>query len=207
MASEPAQAQDITGLLVAARSGAPEAMERLVARVYDDLRRIAHRQLGAEAVGHTLSTTGLVHEAYLRLVDQRRAQWSDRAQFFAIAARMMRRVLVDYARMHRAARRGGGKNPLPLDAICETDTESGTGATLMQPETSARADELVALDEALERLEAIDERQARVVELRYFAGLTEAEVAEVLGVTERTVRRDWSRARDWLYAEVQRGLA
>jgi RNA polymerase sigma factor (TIGR02999 family) len=176
-------------------------MELLMARVYDDLRRIAHRQMGAEASGHTLGTTGLVHEAYLRLLDQQRAQWTDRAQFFAIAARMMRRVLVDYARMHRAERRGGGERPLSLDA-----DESTTGAP-PELQVAARADELVALDEALGRLEASNERQARVVELRYFVGLTEEEVATVLGVTARTVRRDWSAARDWLYEEVQRGLA
>jgi RNA polymerase sigma factor (TIGR02999 family) len=196
---------DITGLLAAVREGAPDAMQQLMARVYDDLRRIAHRQLGAEDAGHTLDTTGLVHEAYLRLADQRNVPSADRVQFFAIAARMMRRVLVDYARMHRAARRGGGRRPLPLDAIAAADTDARGNAS-WQPATAERAEELIALDQALERLAHDDARMATVVELRFFAGLTEGEIASVLDVTERTVRRDWSRARERLYAEVRHGV-
>jgi RNA polymerase sigma factor (TIGR02999 family) len=184
---------DITDALVALRHGAPDALDRLTPLVYEELRKIAHRQLGAERSEHTLSTTALVHEAYLKLVDQTRAQWSDRAQFFAIAARAMRRILVDYARRHRALRRGGAQRQLSLDDLEDSDALAA----------AERADELVALDEALERLTTLDERLARVVECRYFAGLTEAETAEVLGVTSRTVARDWVKARGWLYQELR----
>jgi RNA polymerase sigma factor (TIGR02999 family) len=183
---------DITDALVALRHGAPDALDRLTPLVYEELRKIAHRQLGAERSGHTLSTTALVHEAYLKLVDQTRAQWSDRAQFFAIAARAMRRILVDYARRHKALRRGGAQSPLSLEDLEDSDAIAA----------AERADEFVALDEALERLTALDERLARVVECRFFAGLTEAETAEVLGVTPRTVARDWVKARGWLYQEL-----
>jgi RNA polymerase sigma factor (TIGR02999 family) len=185
--------QEITEALLALRGGAPDALDRVVPLVYEELRKVAHRQLGGERAGHTLSTTALVHEAYLKLVDQTRAQWTDRAQFFAVAARAMRRILVDYARRHRALRRGGAQRPLALD---EADAGSIAAAE--------RADELVALDEALERLAALDERLSRVVECRFFAGLTEAETAEVLGVTPRTIARDWVKARGWLYQELRR---
>ena len=186
--SEPPR-QEITGALLALRGGAPDdrqdALERLVPLVYGELRKIAHRQLGAERAGHTLSTTALVHEAYLRLVDQTRAEWSDRAQFFAVAARAMRRILVDYARRHRALRRGGAAPHVPLDAL--------EGADAGALSVAERADELVALDERL----------SRVVECRFFAGLSEAETAEVLGVTARTVARDWVKAKGWLYQELR----
>ena len=191
----PAQSHAITDALAALRAGDTGAMDQLAPLVYEELARIAHRQLGLEATGHTLSTTALVHEAYLRLVDQTRARWEDRAQFFGIAAHAMRRVLVDHARRHRAARRGGmHRRYISLDAL-----EAGDVATLAAGE---RADILVALDEALERLAALDARQARVVECRFFGGLTEAETAEALGVTARTVTRDWVKARGWLYQEL-----
>ena len=187
----------ITDALAALRGGDPDAMDRLVPLVYEELARIAHRQLGLEATGHTLSTTALVHEAYLRLVDQTRAQWADRAQFFGVAAHSMRRVLVDHARRHRAARRGGAnRRDVPLEAL-----EAIDAANLAAGD---RADILVALDEALERLAALDARQARVVECRFFGGLTESETAETLGVTARTVARDWVKARGWLYQELGR---
>jgi RNA polymerase sigma factor (TIGR02999 family) len=160
--------------------------------VYDELRRIAHRQLASERSGHTLSTTALVHEAYLRLVDQKRVQWSDRAHFFAIATRAMRRILVDYARRHRALRRGRGQRPVSLE-----DSAVGSVAA------ADRAEELIALDEALDRLATLDERLCRVVECRFFGGLTEVETATVLGVTARTVARDWVKARGWLYQELR----
>jgi len=182
----------ITEALADVRVGAPGAMDRLIDLVYADLARIAHRQLGLEAAGHTFSTTELVHEAYLRLVDQTRAEWADRGHFFAVAARVMRRILVDHARRHRAARRGGPhRRAISLDAL-----ESGEVAALTG---DARADVLLAMDEALERLATLDARQARVVECRFFGGLTEPETAEALGVTERTVARDWVKARGWLY--------
>ena len=192
----PAQPHAITDGLLALRAGDAAAMERLVPLVYEELARIAHRQLGLEATGHTLSTTALVHEAYLRLVDQTRAQWEDRAQFFGVAAHSMRRVLVDHARRHRAARRGGmHRRDVPLEALEAIDAASLAA--------SDRADVLMAMDEALEQLAALDARQARVVECRFFGGLTEAETAEALGVTARTVARDWVKARGWLYQALR----
>jgi RNA polymerase sigma factor (TIGR02999 family) len=185
----------ITDALVALRAGVPDAMERLVPLVYDQLSKMAHRQLGLESTGHTLSTTAVVHEAYLRLVDQTRVQWSDRAHFFAVAAQAMRRVLVDHARRHRAARRGGPeRRTMSLE---EFETEAATLAA------ADRADMLVALDDALRQLAAHDARQASVVELRFFGGMTAAEAAEALGITSRTVERDWVKARGWLYEEMQ----
>ena len=187
----------ITDALAALRAGAPSAMDQLVSLVYEELARIARRQLRLEAAGHTLSTTALVHETYLRLVDQTRAQWADRAQFFAIAARCMRRVLLDHVRRHRAVRRGGAhRRAVPLDALGATDAASLAAAE--------RADVLIAIDEALDRLAAFDARQARVVECRFFGGLTEQETAEALGVTARTVARDWVKARGWLHQELRR---
>ena len=186
-----AEQHAISELLVAWRAGVPGALDRLVPLVYADLARIAHRQLGLEPAGHTLSTTELVHEAYLRLVDQTRAQWRDRAHFFAVAAHVMRRVLVDHARRYHAARRGGpGRHAIPLELL---DSDAG------QVAIGTRADVLLALDEALDRLAALDGRQARIVECRYFGGMTEGEVAEALGVTPRTVARDWVKARGWLF--------
>jgi RNA polymerase sigma factor (TIGR02999 family) len=176
---------DVTGLLAAWRQGDATAVDRLFPLVYDELRRIAHRQLGQERPDHTLGTTALVHEAYLKLVDQTRAQWADRTQFFAIASRAMRRILVDYARQHLAGKRGGQRERVTLDE----ETLS----------LDARADTLVAVDEALDRLAALDERAGRVVECRFFGGFTEQETAAALGITDRTVRRDWVRAKAWLY--------
>lgn len=177
----------ITDLLLELRRGSREAEERLYAMVYADLRRVAHAQLRRERPGHTLGTTGLVHETYVRLVDQTRVEWRDRAHFFGVAAGAMRRILVDYARRNRAARRGGTLAHLPF----ADDTPA-----------AVRGDELLALDEALERLAALDRRLSQVVECRYFGGLTEEETAEVLGVTRRTVQRDWAKARGWLYQEL-----
>jgi RNA polymerase sigma factor (TIGR02999 family) len=169
-----------------------EAQDKLVPVVYDELRRVAHRQLASERTGHTLSTTALVHETYLRLLDQKTVQWSDRAHFFAIATRAMRRILVDYARRHRALRRGSGQRSVPLD-----DSAVGSIAA------TERAEELIALDEALDRLAALDERLCKVIECRFFGGLTEEETAAVLGVTTRTVARDWVKARGWLYQQLR----
>jgi RNA polymerase sigma factor (TIGR02999 family) len=189
--------QEITDALVALRDGAPgardDALGRLVPLVYGELRRVAHRQLAAERADHTLSTTAVVHEAYLRLVDQTRASWEDRAQFFAIAARIMRRVLVDYARRRRALRRGGARRPISLEDVADA-------GAVAAPD---RAEEVVALDEALERLALLDERLSRVVECRFFAGLTLEETAQALGVTRRTVARDWVKAKGWLYQELR----
>ncbi len=179
--------QEITDLLLQVREGSPDAMDRLVHGVYGELRRIASRQLQGECPGHTLSTTGLVHETYLKLADQTRVQWQDRAHFYRVASSAMRRILVDYARRHRAQRRGGELRRVTLDEEA-TATE--------------RAETLLALDEALGRLAELNPRLSQVVECRYFGGLTEEETAEALGVTTRTVQRDWAKARGWLYLEL-----
>jgi RNA polymerase sigma-70 factor, ECF subfamily len=191
----PEDPEAITEALCALRNGVPDAMDRLAPLVYGRLRRIAHRQLRAEPVGHTLSTTALVHEAYLKLVDQTRAEWQDRGHFFAVASGAMRRILVDYARRYRAARRGGGEDGAPVRPISLDDTEIPV---------DERAEALVALDEALERLGEFDARQARVVECRFFGGLTEEETAAALGISQRTVAREWVTARGWLFQELQR---
>jgi RNA polymerase sigma factor (TIGR02999 family) len=182
---------DVTGLLVAWREGDATAVDRLFPLVYDELRRIAHRQLSRERPDLTLGTTALVHEAYLKLVDQTRAQWADSSQFFAISARAMRRILVDHARQHLAGKRGGRRERVNLDE----ETLS----------LDQRADLLVAVDEALDRLRSVDERASRVVECRFFGGFTEEETAAALGITDRTVRRDWARAKGWLYDALREG--
>jgi len=187
---------EITEALASLSRGAPEAMDRLMPLVYRELKGIAHRQLRAEAGGHTLSTTAVVHEAYLRFADQSRAQWVDRGQFFAIAARTMRRVLIDYARQHQAARRGGRSRC----AVALEFLEYGDSPAIS---ISERADSLLALDDALEGLQRMDERLARVVECRFFAGLNEVETSEALGVSQRTVSRDWQMARAWLHEALR----
>jgi RNA polymerase sigma factor (TIGR02999 family) len=177
----------LTDLLLLMRAGDPEATDRVFSLVYDELRLLAHAQLRRERPGHTLGTTGLVHETYVRLVDQTRVDWRDRRHFFGAAACAMRRILVDYARRNLAMRRGGGAIRLTLD--------EDMAAT-------ERGEMLLALDEALERLAALDRRLSQVVECRYFGGLTEEETARLLGVTRRTVQRDWMKARGWLYLEM-----
>ncbi len=190
----PEDPEAITEALSALRAGAPDAMDRLAPLVYEQLKRIARRQLRAEAPGHTLSTTALVHEAYLKLVDQTRAGWQDRGHFYAVASGAMRRILVDYARRYRAARRGGADDGKPVRPITLENIDVAN---------AERADVLVALDEALERLGRVDERQARVVECRFFGGLTEEETASALGISQRTVAREWVTARGWLYQELR----
>jgi RNA polymerase sigma factor (TIGR02999 family) len=185
----------ITDALVALRSGEKDALERLVPLVYDYLSEMAHHHLRLESTGHTLSTTAVVHEAYLRLVDQTRVEWADRTHFFAVAAQAMRRVLVDHARRHFAARRGGAERRMVTLEAFEAEAAS------LAPDD--RADLLIALDEALGRLALIDTRQAAVVELRFFGGMTADETAQALGVTSRTVERDWVKARGWLYEELR----
>ncbi len=180
---------DVTNQLLAWRAGEASARESLFPLVYDELRRIAHRHMSGERAGHTLETTGLVHEAYLKLVDQTRVEWTDRAHFFAIASNAMRRILVDYARRYRTDKRGAAPRRVSL-----------TDDMLV---TEERADTLLAVDEALLELAKIDERLSRVVECRFFAGLTEEETAEALGVTARTVRRDWTKAKGWLHKALE----
>lgn len=179
----------VTGLLLAWRAGKPDASNQLFPLVYDELRRIAHGQLGRERDGHTLDTSALVHEAYLKLVDQTRVQWVDRSHFLAVATQAMRRILVDYARRYSSDKRGNTPRQVSL-----------TDATLVVEE---RADLLLALDEALITLAKVDERLSRVVECRFFGGLTEEETAAVLGITARTVRRDWIKAKGWLHQVLQ----
>ena len=159
--------------------------------VYEELRRVAHRHLEREAEGHTLSTTALVHEAYLRLKGQGSGAFNDRVHFFAMAARAMRRILVDHARRHHAAKRGQGARRVPLESV----ERLGVGSLAVEE----RAELLVSLDESLSQLAALDARQAQVVELRFFGGLTEEETAEALGIGLRTAKRDWAKARSWLY--------
>ena len=191
---------ETTNLEVGRRRDDPIAWDRIVPLVYTELRAIAHRQLQRERESHTLNTTALVHEAFLRLADQPGIRWQSEAHFFAIAARVMRQVLVDYARYHRAAKRAGAHQPLELDAIAAQ--ENGKRAIELSL-ADERADVLVALDEALARLAALDERLVRVVECRFFGGLTEQETAHALDVTARTVRRDWVKAKAWLQRALE----
>jgi RNA polymerase sigma-70 factor, ECF subfamily len=179
---------EVTQILHDWSGGDREAPERLMPHVYDELRRLARSFLARERGGHTLQPTALVNEAYLRLVDQTRVNWQNRAHFYGIAASMMRRVLIDHARAHAADKRGGAAVRLSIDDI--------------QLPLEQRAAGLVALDEALERLSRMDERKGRIVELRFFGGLSDEEIAEVLGVSTRTVLRDWKTARLWLYREL-----
>jgi len=183
------EAADITNQLIAWRGGESAAVERLFPLVYEELHRIAHRQMGRERTDHTLDTTGLVHEAYLKLIDQTRVQWADRNHFFAVASNAMRRILVDHARRHQTDKRGSAPRRIGL-----------ADEMLVAEE---RADMLLAVDEALAELSQIDPRLSRVVECRFFAGLTEEETAEVLGVTARTVRRDWTKAKGWLHRKLE----
>lgn len=178
----------ITGLLADLRAGDETALDRLLPLVYEELRRIAQRQLRGQRAGHTLTTTALVHETYIKLVDQTSLAWADRAHFFAVAARAMRQILINHAQKHATAKRGARWRRIPLDETVVAVEE--------------QADMLLALDEALTRLAALNQRLSRVVEYRFFGGMTEEEVATALGVSDRTVRRDWLKARLWLYTEL-----
>lgn len=182
---------EITRLLAAARQGDESAMNRLVALVYEELRAMARRQLRQRRPGQTLTTTALVHEAYLRLVDYSGATWEDRSHFFSVAALAMRHLVVDSARRRMAKKRGGEDVRISFDEL-----RPGGGE---EPGAEARAVEVLDLDRALTSLGALDERLSKLVELRFFAGLTEEEAARVTGTSERTVRRDWRKARAFLY--------
>jgi RNA polymerase sigma-70 factor, ECF subfamily len=185
-------AHTVTELLLAWRRGESSALDKLVAVAYPELRRLAHRYMRGERSGHTLQTTALVNEVYLRLIDSGRVHWRDRAHFFAVSAQLMRRILVDAARARRSAKRGGGSAPVRIDdavAIFE-----------------ARSRDLVALDEALSGLAAIDPQKARLIELRFFGGLSLREVAEVLGITEDAARWSWRLSRAWLARELGRAV-
>ncbi len=181
---------EITRLLTEIKGGNQRAQAELIPLVYDELRRLAQAYMRKERPDHTLQATALVHEAYLRLVEQSSIDWQGRAHFFAMAAQLMRRILVDYARAHQAAKRGGQEEKLSLDEdLVPTDEKS---------------DELVALDHALERLAKQDARLAQVVEMRFFGGLSVDEISEVLKISPRTVKRDWELARAWLYEEISK---
>ncbi|MGO8985342.1 MAG: sigma-70 family RNA polymerase sigma factor [Terriglobales bacterium] len=183
-----APSPEITQLLHAWRGGDQLALERLTPVVYQELHRMARVYMSREREGHTLQTTALIHEVYLRLVKVKDVQWQDRAHFFAISAQLMRRILVDFARSHTYQKRGGGAQQVPLNE-----------AFVMSPEPSV---DVVALDEALARLGETDARKSKVVELRFFGGMTVEETAEVLGISPETVMRDWGVARAWLLREL-----
>jgi len=180
--------EDVTQLLIELSKGNRVTVDLLLPLIYDELRRLAMNYLRRERPDHTLQATALVHEAYLRLVDQTRVNWQNRAHFFGVAAQIMRRLLVDYARKHNAEKRGADFQKLTLDENIEKAVE--------------RSEEIVALDRALEALAAIDEQKARIVELRYFGGLTVEETAEVMGVTPITIKRHWRMAKAWLYGQM-----
>ena len=184
---------DVTQLLADLQDGRPDAASQLIPLVYDELHRLARGQMRHERADHTLQATALVHEAYLRLVNQPQRTWQNRAHFIAVAAQVMRRILVDYARARRTSKRGSAPQRVPLEEpLLFTEEQS---------------DDLVSLDEALERLAQFDHRQSRVVELRFFGGLTAEETAEVLGISSKTVKRDWTVARAWLHREVRKARA
>ena len=185
-------AADVTTLLLAWRQGDEAALDELIPLVYQELRRMAHCYLAGQRPGHTLQTTALVHETYLRLVDCRQVRWQDRSHFLAVTAKLMRRILVDYARSRNANKRGGAARPVTLDESLD-----------FAPQRSA---DLVALDDSLEALATIDPRKSKVVELKFFGGLETSEMAEVLGVSQQTILRDWKLAKLWLLRELSRSL-
>ena len=181
--------QDVTRILAEASAGDRQAVDRLLPIVYAELRALAQSFLAAERPGHTLQATALVHEAFLRLVDQRDTQWQSRAHFFAIAAQAIRRILVDHARTRNRAKRGGGRSRVPLDEA---------------PPIPADTDvDILALNDALSRLAELSERQARIVELKFFAGMRMKEIAEVMGISVRTAEADWTMAKAWLRREIE----
>ena len=181
---------DVTRLLIRWRGGDEEALEQMLPLVYDELRRQANRYLRRERAGHSLQTTALVHEAYLRLVEQTHLNWQNRAHFFAVCAQLMRRILVDHERRRKATKRGSGRFVVTLDEGAE--------------QVEAGGEDLIALHDALDALSALDPQQGRIVELRYFAGLSIDETAEVLSISPATVKREWSIARAWLYNQLRR---
>lgn len=179
---------DLTELLAECSNGNKEAFDRLMPVVYEELRRLAHQYMRRERAGQTLQTTALVNEAYLRLIDYKRMRWQGRAHFFAVAAQAMRRILVEQARKHHAAKRGGDAQRVTLDDTAIVSRE--------------RIEEVIAVDNALKELEALDERKGRIVELRFFSGLNVEETAEVMGISAPTVKREWRAAKAWLHHAI-----
>ena len=184
---------EVTQLLLAWNDGDQTALERLIPPVHAELHRIARRYMRTERAGHTLQTSALINEAYLRLVDVQQVRWQNRAHFFGIAGQLMRRILVDFARNRNYQKRGGGANQVSLDEAMVAAKE--------------RSDDLVALDEALSALSELDERKGRVVEMRFFGGLSEKEIAEALHVSQETVRRDWRLSKSWLRRRLSESTA
>ena len=187
MVSAPPR-QEVTQVLVDWNKGDQNAPDRLMPLVYEELRKLARNYLQRERSDHTLQATGLVHEAYLRLVDQSSMSWQNRAHFFAVAAQVMRRILVDHARSHRAEKRGGEREKIEFDEALAPSDE--------------KAVDLIALDDALQDLGKLDPRQSRIVELRFFGGLTNEEIGEVLEISPRTIKREWRLAKAWLRREI-----
>ena len=185
-----AQTHDLTQLLVDWSRGDKAALDKLMPLVDEELRRLAHRYMSRERAGHTLQTTALVNEAFLRLINRSKVDWQNRAHFFGLAAQLMRTILVDHARSHACAKRGGGADKLELDQELVVSQQ--------------RASEVLALDDALKELAVIDPEQSRIVELRFFGGLTVEETAEVLHISPATVKREWSTAKAWLYRELKK---
>jgi RNA polymerase sigma factor (TIGR02999 family) len=190
---QPSKQHEITQLLAEWSDGNQSALDELYPLVYDELHRLARRYMSRERKGHTLQTTALINEAYVRLVDQRNVHWANRSHFFAISAQIMRRILIDHARRHAYAKRGGGAQQVSLDEALTI--------------SSARGSDLLRLDEALKILSEMDSRRSQVVELRYFGGLNNEEIAGVLNVSENTVTRDWNMARAWLYQQLSESAA
>lgn len=189
MTDDPVSPGAVTQWLLDAGQGGKQGLDQVLPVVYDELHRLAARYLSREAAGHTLQPTALVNEAYLRLVDQRKVDWRNRAQFLGLAANLMRRILVNHARDRAAAKRGGNARQVSLSLL-----ESPSG----RPDV-----DLIALEDGLARLAALDERKSRVVELKFFGGLTTGEIAEVLGISEATVEREWAFARAWLFDAIE----
>lgn len=184
------QISEISRILREWNDGDGGAKERLIPFVYDELKRQARRLMSKERMNHTLQPTALVHEAFLRLSEQSGIDWKNRSHFYGIASRLMRQILIDYARLHAAAKRGGDSVHFSLDSV--------------QIPVAERADSFLILNEALERLESFDEKQAQIVEMRFFGGMSNQEIAKALNVSERTVMREWQAARLWLYRELNR---
>jgi RNA polymerase sigma factor (TIGR02999 family) len=183
-------AQEVTQLLVEWGNGNRAALDKLMPLVYEELRRLARRYMKREREGHTLQTSALVNEAYLKMVNERDMRWQNRAHFFAVAAQLMRMILIDHARARKVAKRGGRADQVPLDEAVAVSEE--------------RAAELIALDDALKALQAVDERKSRIAELRFFGGLSVEETAEALNISQATVMREWRLAKAWLHRELNK---
>lgn len=202
---ERSMQQPVTQLLAEWRDGSERAFAQLSALLYEELRELAHRHLRRERANHTIQKTALVHEAFVRLVAQQSVDWQSRAHFFGLASRLMRRILVDYARARLANKRGGGAHVVSIEELGEPHEDASapdTTPTALQHLDAHTQDDVAAIDAALTRLEKIDARQAQIVEMRYFGGLTVEQTAQALEISEATVKREWTLARAWLKREI-----